>query len=68
MKNIKFSFADSAEICLSVSSLHPRDRDEWNSSLNFKTVPVFRKTPDVVKSLRAITKHFNDNSNFHSNI
>jgi len=49
IKNTKFSFADSAEICMRIFSVDPRDFDEWNSSLHFKTVLLFRKAPDIVK-------------------
>lgn len=66
MKDIKFSFANFAEICLRIFSLDPRDSDEWNSSLHFKTVPVFRKAPNSVPRLQAITKHCNENCNIHS--
>ena len=60
MKNVKCSFGDSAEICLRIFSVDPRDSDEWNSSFHFKTVPVFRKAPDIVTRLQAITEHFNE--------
>jgi len=66
MKDINFSFADSAEIYLRLFSLDPRDSDEWNSSLHLKTVPVFRKAPDIVQRLQAIPKHLPENCSFHS--